>query len=304
MTSDAAASRESATRCGFLVLVGPPNVGKSTLLNAILGERLSISSPRAQTTWERVTGIRTSEDLQIVVVDTPGVVAGKSLLHRSMLLEVERGIALADALAVVLDGTERPRPDMGEALRILLSGSPVPRIVAANKSDLRRFSPAAALRFAEGLDAPFFALSARTGAGVGALVDHVGAQMPVGPFLYPAEDLAVAPVRFFAREFIRAALFRRCHQEIPYATGVRIEEFREGEDPVYIAASLHVERKSQKGMVIGQRGRQIRALGVDARRRIERFLGRRVYLELWVKVSPGWRRKRKGLAMFGYEAPP
>ncbi len=278
-------------------------MGKSTLLNAVLGERLSIASPRAQTTWERVTGIRTSEELQMVVVDTPGVVTGESLMHRSMLHEVERGIAAADSLAVVLDAAGRVRPAMMETLRTLVSGRRIPRTVVANMSDVRRFSPAAALRFASELDASFFALSARTGRGVRAFVDHAGAQMPAGPFLYPEEDLAVAPVRFFAREFIREALFGHCHQEIPYATGVRIEEFREAEDPVYIAASLHVERKSQKGMVIGRNGRTIRALGIDARRGIERFLGRRVYLDLRVKISPGWRRKRKGLAMFGYEAP-
>ncbi len=303
MNPDATAPESSPTRCGFLVLAGPPNVGKSTLLNAVVGERLSIVGPRARTTWQRVRGILTRDALQMVVVDTPGIVAGTALLDRSMIQEVESAVAMADSLVVVLDGTTRTRPDTLEALKALAAGARGPRTVVANKSDRAAFDPAPARRFAMGIDASFFVLAARAGRGIDRLLGHLAEQMPPGPFLYPAEDLAPEPVRFFVREFIREAIFAHYRQEIPHAVGVRIEEFREGEDPLYIAASLHVERKSQKGMVIGRKGERIRALGTDARRRIEGFLGRRVYLDLRVKISPGWRRTRKGLAMFGYRVP-
>ena len=146
-------------------------------------------------------------------------------------------------------------------------------------------------------------MSARTGSGLGPLLGFVASQLPEGPFLYPEDDIAAAPTRFFVQELIRETVFEHYRQEIPYAVAVRIEDFREGEDPDYIAASLHVEQKSQKGLVIGKGGTGIKSLGAHARKKIEHFLGRRVYLDLWVKVSPGWRRKRKGLAMFGYAVP-
>ena len=290
-------------RAGFVVLTGLPNVGKSTLLNALVGEHLSIATAKAQTTWQRVAGIRTEGSVQMVLVDTPGILGSRQLFHRSMTMEAERAMEEADVAIGVVDGGARARGGAIERVGDLLRGAGCPAAIAANKADLRRFDPAGAQRLAEDLGVPLFTISARTGAGLRPLVSFIGSRLPKGPFLYPEDDIAAAPTRFFVRELIRETVFELYHQEIPYSVAVQIDEFREEEDPLYIAASLHVERKSQKGLVIGKRGVAIKALGRAARIRIEHFLGRRVYLDLWVKVTEGWRRRRKGLAMFGYRVP-
>ena len=329
----------SASRAGFVVLVGLPNAGKSTLLNAILGEHLSIVTPKAQTTWQRVAGILTegggrgveaarrltaeadagaeggedqpgggagehSSPVQMILVDTPGIVTGPQLFHRSMLHEAERAIADGDVTVVVADGAAR-RWDgsASNALRRLAESAPGPVVVAANKADRDDFRLRAAGELAARLGAPLMPVSARAGTGVPELLDAIRTRLPEGPFLYPDDEIATAPTRFFVQELIRETVFERYRQEIPYSVAVRVEEFREAEDPVYIAASLHVERKSQKGLLIGRGGTAIRELGRHSRTRVERFLGRRAYLELWVKVTKGWRRRRAGLAMFGYRAP-
>ncbi|MYE17241.1 MAG: GTPase Era [Gemmatimonadetes bacterium] len=294
---------ESPTRAGFVVLVGLPNVGKSTLLNALVGEHLSIATPKAQTTWQRVAGIRTEESVQMIFVDTPGLISSLQLFHRSMAIETERAVAEADVVIGLLDGGARKSREELKRFHDLLARAARPAAIAVNKADLRRFDPASARRLARDLQLPLYIVSARTGSGLEPLLEFVASQLPEGPFLYPADHLASAPARFFVQELIRESVFERYRQEIPYAVAVRIEEFREGEDPVYIAASLHVERKSQKGMLIGKGGTGIKSLGATARGKIEHFLGRRVYLDLWVKVSHGWRRRRKGLAMFGYVVP-
>ena len=294
---------QTPTRAGFVVLVGLPNVGKSTLLNALVGEHLSIATSKAQTTWQRVAGIRTAESVQMIFLDTPGLVSSHQLFHRSMAIETERAVAEADVIVGVLDGGARMSPEGRKVLRDLLARVGRPAAIAVNKADLRRFDPASARRLARDLDLPLHIVSARTGAGLEPLLAFVASQLPKGPFLYPDDHLASAPARFFVQEFIRETVFEHYRQEIPYAVAVRIEEFREAEDPVYIAASLHVEHKSQKGVLIGKGGTGIKSLGAAARAKIEHLLGRRVYLDLWVKVSHGWRRRRKGLAMFGYVVP-
>lgn len=291
------------TRSGFVALLGLPNAGKSTLLNALVGEHLSIATPKAQTTWQRVAGIRTEGQCQMVFLDTPGVVTSPNLFHRSMALETERAAADGDVVVVVIDGTvPMPRDGTG-ILRKYLAVSGNPAALAVNKADLGRFSPGSANSLAERLEVPAFNVSARTHAGLEPLLAFIGSSLPEGPFLYPEDDIATAPARFFVQELIRETVFEQYRQEVPYSVAVRVEEFREGEDPVYIAASLHVERRSQKGLIIGKRGTGIRKLGSGARRKVEHFLGRQVYLDLWVKVSDGWRRRRKGLAMFGYAVP-
>ena len=340
-----ARARESAseadTRAGFVVLVGLPNAGKSTLLNAVLGEHLSIVTPKAQTTWQRVAGIRTETGrgapagsaephgefvgVQMILVDTPGIVTGESLFHRSMMIEARRAIDDGDVVVAVVDGAAGRRGGRGSArglprgrrpegaaaqdadgwtvLRNLLAGAPGRVVVAANKSDRARFDAGAARELATRAGAHAVEVSAMTGAGLDELLAVVRAGLPAGPFLYPEDDVAAAPARFFVQELVRETVLERYRQEIPYSVAVRVEEFREAEDPVYIAASLHVERKSQKGMLIGRKGAAIKALGAAARAKVEQFLGRRVYLDLWVKVTEGWRRKRGGLAMFGYVVP-
>lgn len=294
---------ETPTRAGFVALVGLPNVGKSTLLNVLVGEHLSIATAKAQTTWQRVAGIRTEESVQMIVIDTPGLVSSRQLFHRSMAIETEKAVAEADVTIGVLDGGARMSREGVEALHDLLARAQRTAAIAVNKADLQRFDPASARRLARNLGLPLHTVSARTGSGLEPLLEFIASQLPEGPFLYPDDHIASAPARFFVQELIRETVFERYRQEIPYAVAVRIEDFREGEDPVYIAASLHVERKSQKGLLIGRKGTGIKSLGAVARTKIEHFLGRRVYLDLWVKVSHRWRRNQKGLARFGYAVP-
>jgi GTP-binding protein Era len=292
------------TRAGSVALVGAPNAGKSTLLNALVGEDLSIVTPKPQTTWRRVSGIRTSERAQMIVVDTPGLLEVRDLLQRCMLEEAREAARRADILLLVLDATRpsdaRQATDRGRPFE-----STAPLFIAVNKSDLAETADVQALaQWGEReLGGRPFAISALTGAGIDSLREAIEESLPLSEHLYPADDIASQPVRFFVAELVREVVFERFDQEIPYATFCTVEEFRESQDPVYIQVTLFVERASQKGIVIGERGSTIRALGEAARMRIERFLGRRVYLDLWVKVLPRWRRERAHLARFGFLVP-
>ncbi|MEK9500092.1 GTPase Era [Gaopeijia maritima] len=304
MTQETATdSRE--TRSGYIALVGRPNAGKSTLLNALVGEKLSIVSPRAQTTWQRVTGIRTTDDTQMVFLDTPGLLEVKDLHQRAMLESAHEALRDAEIALLLLDPT-RPL-DEGRRAVVLeaLEEASGHLVVVVNKVDAA--SPEAVEAAASWARGQFgkepHLLSAREGRGVRELASALESLLPPGPFYYPADEIALQPVRFFVAEFVRETVFEQYDDEIPYAVAAQVEEFREGEDPVYIGVTLFVERKSQKGILIGKGGRAIRALGTSARARIETFLGRRVYLDLWVKPLSGWRRKRQALARLGYRLP-
>ncbi len=309
MDAESPADRTTATgpsgptRAGYVVLAGLPNAGKSTLLNALVGEHLSIVTPRAQTTWERVAGIRTEAGAQMVFLDTPGIVTGPQLFHRSMMAEAEKALGEADVAVGVVDGTSPGSPALREAFLNFLGRCSCPAALAVNKADHARFDPEHAGGLARELRIPALAISARESIGLGPLLAFLHANLPEGPFLYPEDDIAAAPTRYFVQELVRETVFENFRQEIPYSVAVRVEEFREAEDPVYIAVGLHVERKSQKGMLIGKGGAAIRAVGEGARAKIEHLLGRPVYLDLWVKVWQGWRRKKEGLMAFGYRAP-
>jgi GTP-binding protein Era len=285
--------------------VGPPNVGKSTLLNALLGTKLSIVTPRAQTTWRRVTGIDTRDEVQMVFLDTPGLLEVRDLLQRSMLEEAHQALRDADVVLLVLDAT-RP-PDEGRTAAVLdaLALTRAPRVVAVNKVDQALQEDVGSLlaRAATQLDAPAIPISALHGTGLEPLRTALAERLPLSPFLYPRDDIASQPVRFFAAELIRETVFERYRQEIPYAAFCVVEEFREEQRPVYIGATLYVERASQKGILVGVGGAAIRDLGRAARQKIETFLGEPVYLDLWVKALPGWRRKRGHLARFGFRVP-
>ena len=294
---------DQLTRSGYVALVGLPNAGKSTLLNSIAGQHLSIVTKKAQTTWQRVAGIRTEDGVQMILLDTPGIVSTGQLFHRSMLAEARAALREADVAIAVVDGAARTSARHLEALFEFLAEVRCPATVAVNKSDRRRFDPDAVRELAAKEGLPCHELSARTGGGLEVLLDFVRSNLPESPFLYPAEEIAVAPTRFFVQELIRETVFDHFQQEIPYSVAVRVDEFRESEDPVYIAATLYVERKSQKGILVGKGGAGIRALGGAARRKIEHFVEGRVYLDLWVKVWDGWRRKREGLMTFGYTVP-
>lgn len=291
------------TRAGYVALVGLPNAGKSTLLNALAGAHLSIVTRKAQTTWQRVTGIRTEGNVQMVLLDTPGILDSPQLFHRSMVAQAKGALLEADVAVAVVDGAARTRGGELGLLAGFLAGAGCPAAVALNKKDRPRFDPRPARRLAARFGTPCHAVSALKGTGLEPLIAFLESNLPESPFLYPEEEIAAAPTRFFAQELIRETIFDHLQQEIPYSVAVKVDEFRGSEDPVYIAATLYVERKSQKGIVVGKGGAGIRAIGGAARRKIEYFLGARVYLDLWVKVWDGWRRKREGLMTFGYAVP-
>jgi GTP-binding protein Era len=298
-------SASSDTRAGLVALVGRPNAGKSTLMNALIGEKLSIVTAREQTTRERVLGILTEEDTQMVFVDTPGLLEPRYLLHESMVGEALAAVSDADVVLLLLDPTQSDPSVSGEEVLDRLRGRGDALKVAINKIDAADPESIAGLAIwsMEQFGREPRGISARTGAGLTELREELAAALPRSPFLYPPEDLAAQPVRFFVAELIRETVFEEYSQEIPYATAIRIEEYRESEEPVYIRAEILVDRGSQKGILIGKGGRAIKRLGKRAREKIESFTGDRVYLDLWVKPLPGWRKKASTLKRLGYHVP-
>lgn len=294
------------TRAGYVALVGRPNAGKSTLMNRLVGEHLSIVTAKAQTTWQRVTGLLTLGTDQLIFLDTPGILEARDLLQRSMLGAAVEALEEADVVLVVLDASRAPTERDQERLEAVLSEVRVPVHVAVNKiddADARNIDAWSAWAEAA-LGGDIHRISALNGTGVDALVTELRASLPEGPFLYPEDDIATEPVRFFVAELVRETIFEQFRQEIPYSVFCRVEAFRESQDPIYIQVDVFVERKSQKGMVIGKGGAAIRALGEASRAKIEHFLGRSVYLDLWVKPLRAWRKNRAHLGRLGFRLPP
>ena len=309
MTKDPASAEASnpveVTRTGYVTLVGRPNVGKSTLLNQLVGEHLSIVTPKAQTTWQRVTGILSVGTDQMIFLDTPGLLEAKDMLQRAMLGAALEALAEADITILLIDSTTKP--DSREAASTIeaLSETNAPLHIALNKVDI---ADEEAIRAWEAwadreLSGSIYKLSSLTGKGVDALLEGLRADLPVGPFLYPEEDIASDSVRFFVAELVRETIFELYHQEIPYSTFCHVEEFRENQDPVYVQVQIFVERESQKGILIGKKGRAIRELGERARMKIEHFIDMRVYLDLWVKPLKAWRKNRGHLNRLGFRLP-
>lgn len=293
-----------STRAGHVALIGVPNAGKSSLLNRLLESKLSIVTPFAQTTRERVVGIRSEDGVQMIFLDTPGLVDPAYLLHHSMLGIVEEAVRDADVVVLVLDGT-RPPPELAPALLEKLSHAGRVLIPAVNKVDVAGERPVRALEewALERFGRPALRISAETGKGMPRLVEAIGAALPESPFLYPEDELSTQSMRFFVAELVRETVFEQYQEEVPYSTAVKVEEFREGSDPLYIRAVLYVERASQKAIVIGRSGASIRELGTAARRKVEDFVGERVYLDLWVKVLPRWRKDPLELRRLGFPIP-
>lgn len=285
-------------RAGFCAIVGRPNVGKTTLLNRIVGADLGAVTAKAQTTRVRLLAIRSDEDAQIVFVDTPGLLEARNPLQESMRTEAEEALAGADVSVLVVDAG---RPSTLDPVASLAEETPARHVLCLNKADtveahvLRSMAEAARERWSAVVPTV-----ATEGRGVEELCAAVAQRLPVSPPLYPEDQLATAPLRFFAEEYVREACFRQLSEEVPYSIAVQVEAFREDEDPLYISAVIYVERSSQKGIVIGQGGKRIRSIGTEARRRIEAFLERSVYLDLWVKVLPKWRKKEHELRRLGF----
>jgi GTP-binding protein Era len=294
------ASPAAGFRAGFVAICGLPNAGKSTLLNALIGERLAIATRKPQTTRRRMLGILSSEHSQIIFVDTPGILEPRYALQTAMMHTVDQSIADADLLLYVVDVRS---PEIAPG--VVAAAARKPLVVAVNKADLlkqvEQSLPALERLRAIMPQAEYFVVSALRGAGVAALQAHLGDRMPPGHPLYPPDQLTVHPERFFAAELVREAIFERFRDEVPYSAEVQIEDFRErtGQKD-FIAATIFVETDSQKGILIGSGGQAIRDLGQRARCAIEALLGRPVYLELRVKVQPNWRKDPQALRRFGY----
>lgn len=287
------------TRAGIVTVAGKPNVGKSTILNRIVGQKLSITSEKPQSTRDRVVGIRTSDDTQMVVLDTPGLLEPRYELQRVMRSTALHALTDADVILYVTDATLGPAPSLEDAaaLKARPSGTV---ILVLNKIDL--VSGAERARMLEQLPEAI-ALSALTGEGFDVLLDRVAAHLPESPFLYPPDDVSTQSLRFFTAELIRETALEQLSEEVPYSVACEIEEFREGRSPVYIRATIYVERDSQKRILIGEKGARIRDIGRAARAKIERLVGGAVYLDLWVKVLANWRRDARALERFGYRMP-
>jgi GTPase len=283
-------------KAGIVTVVGKPNVGKSTLLNRIVGQKLSITSPKPQSTRDRVVGIYTNEDSQMVILDTPGLLNPRYPLQQAMRSTALSALDDADVIVYLADATEGAPPSLADAAQLAAAPRP-PVIVALNKSDSlppsRRDELAA-------LDNSVL-ISALTGEGIPELMQQVAQHLPESPFLYPEDEISTQPVRFFVAELVRETVLEQLHDEVPYSVAVQVEEYREGRSPLYIRAVIYVERDSQKAIIIGSKGAQIRKLGEAARKKIETFVGEQVYLDLWVKVLANWRKNPGSLSRFGYQ---
>jgi GTP-binding protein Era len=292
------------TRAGFVALAGRPNVGKSTLVNGMVGRKVAIVSDKPQTTRRAIRGVATSEDTQIVLVDLPGVQRPRDALTERMQHRVEAEMAESDAALFVVNGEEGVGPG-DRFIAGALRGAGVPVVLAVNKVDrldrphtLQVLTDAAALDIAEEI----FPVSARTGRGVEALRAHLAALMPESPFLFGAQERSDQPLEVLMAELVREQVLRRTFQEVPHAVEVVIDELQEREDGLaYVRALVWVEAESQKGILIGAGGRMIKAVGTAARRELERELGTRVHLDLSVRVRRGWRGDEALLDRLGIE---
>jgi GTP-binding protein Era len=296
--------RSEPYRCGYVALAGQPNVGKSTLLNTLVGTHLSIVTPKAQTTRERIAGLVTTEAYQVLFIDAPGLIEPRYALQEAMRLAAAASLEEADVITYVVDAT-RPRtlPDK-ETVKALTS-LPAPVLIAINKSDLIESAEQATLiAQAEASGFPTHAVSAVSGSGLDRLVQRLVPLLPESPPLFPTDETATQPVRFFAQEFVRETCMELLREEVPYAITCQVDEFREDGDPIYVRVIIYVERESQKGIVIGKGGSSIKQIGRLSRLKIEDLVGGKVYLELHVKVMQDWRRKRPRLEQLGFRLPP
>src|SRR6266480_1481184 len=281
------------TRCGTIVLAGRPNVGKSTLLNALVGEHLAIVSPKPQSTRLPVVGLLTKDDTQYIFTDSPGLLEPEYQLHEVMRAAALRAIDDAEVIAYLHPLADYPAPPL-TAVAKLQRPPRAPIVTVYTKADVVNSSHRPTVQPSD------VVLSAVTREGLDVFLETLGSRLAESPFHYDPDELATQPMRFFAAEFVREAAFEQLHEELPYSVAVEIDEFREEQSPVYIRAVVYVERTSQKGIVIGEGGRTIKAIGQTARAKIEALLGVRVFLELHAKVLPKWRRQLSSLKRLGY----
>ena len=289
-------------KSGFVNIIGNPNVGKSTLMNALVGEKLSIITSKAQTTRHRIMGIVSSEDFQIVYSDTPGILKPSYKLQESMMKFVTGAVADADVILYVTDTVERGERSAEIIDRIRQSG--VPAIVVINKFDLTTPEALEALVDkwqGELPEARIVPASAKENFNIEGLFKTILDLLPEGPAFYPKDTLTDKTLRFFASEIIREKILRFYDKEIPYCCEIEIESYKEEPAIDRIAATIYVARDSQKGILIGHKGEKLKRVGQAAREDMEQFLGKKVFLQLFVKVNDDWRNNERQLRRFGYE---
>jgi GTP-binding protein Era len=280
-------------RTGHIALAGAPNVGKSTLLNALVGQHLAIVSPKPQATRLPVTGIRTEGDTQYIFHDLPGLLDPGYLLQARMRELALDTAARMDLVLYLHPAPEAPAPPF-EMLAGLDAPLRVPLLTVYSKGDLLTSRERAEL------ERQAIVISASEERGILSLLDRIRPMLPEREFEFDSEDIGTQPLRFFVVEYLREAAFELLSDELPYSFTAEVEEFREAEQPMYIRVTLFVERESQKGIVIGRSGATIKAIGAHARSRLEELVGAPVYLDCWVKALPNWRRNAAALTRFGF----
>lgn len=295
-------------RCGFVALLGKPNVGKSTLINALLGEKLVAVSGLPQTTRDRINAIVSREEFQAIFVDLPGLVEADDKLNEVLRDNVLGGIEGVDCVLHLMDATEEVL--ITEDMAALVKAIPCPVIGVLNKIDqlprsflLEDWKKKQPAPFNAGRYDSFHAIAARQGDGVPELMETIRTFLPFGPPMFDPEDLTDRDLRFLTSELIREKIFLHTHQELPYSTAVVIDEFSENDyGKWYISATIFVERDGQKGMIIGKKGDKLKQISLEARRDIEALAGAPVYLELFVKTAKHWRKSDFYLRQFGYRS--
>lgn len=289
-------------RAGFVNIVGNPNVGKSTLMNDLVGERVSIITAKAQTTRHRIMGIVNTDDYQIVFSDTPGVLSPKYKLQKSMLDFSEGALTDADILLYVTDVVEDPEKNAEFLAKVAKEKIPV--LLVINKIDLLKGQDdlvQIVTRWKERLpNAEIFPTSAKEHFNVTTLMTRIVELLPVCPPYFGKDALTDKPARFFVTEIIREKILLNYDKEVPYSVEVIVEKFDESDDAIHIMAVIYVERDSQKGIVIGRGGAMLKKVGTEARKDISTFFGKRIFLEMFVKVEPNWRNRENKLRSFGY----
>ncbi len=290
-----------AHKAGFVNIVGSPNVGKSTLMNRMVGEKLSIVTSKAQTTRHRIHGLVNGEDYQIVFSDTPGVVNASYKLHEAMMGYVETSLKDADILLFITDMKETDMNHKETLERIQRLRIPV--LVIVNKIDLGDQEKVVARMayWQEKLPtAEIIPVSALHGFNTEKIWDRILELLPESPPYFDKEELSDRPVRFFVSEIIREKIFLHCEKEVPYACQGEIETYQEGDNITHIRALIVVERDSQRGIIIGKKGEMLKRIGREARLEIEQFIGQKVFLETYVKVDKDWRANEQKLKRYGY----
>jgi GTP-binding protein Era len=308
-------------RSGFVAVIGRPNVGKSTLLNALLGQKIAIVTPKPQTTRNRLLGILTRDDAQVIFVDTPGIHRPLHRLGEIMVQTATAALPDADVVVWVVDASRPPTNEdrevaavlaLGQSPGLALGQSPAPVILALNKCDLVAEPDVAAAYIAlapvpgevEGPQAASVSVSATTGHNLDRLLAAIIAALPPGPRYYPEDAITDQQVRFMAGELVREQALLNLRDEVPHAVAVLVDDFKErSPEMTYISAVIYVERESQRMILLGKGGQMLKTIGQAARQSIEELLETKVYLELWVKVRPKWRKSPDDLRQLGYQLP-